>query len=62
MSESTTPDLVGLMRRLAEAANEWDFDTADSYYAPDAVALCTVPSPVDKQTPPSHTRHRCQAC
>ena len=35
--ESTTSDLVGLMRRLAEAANARDFDTADSYYAPDAV-------------------------
>jgi ketosteroid isomerase-like protein len=35
--ESTTPDLVELMRRLAEAASERDFDTADSYYAPDAV-------------------------
>jgi ketosteroid isomerase-like protein len=35
--ESTTPDLVELMRRLAEAASEQDFDTADSYYAPDAV-------------------------
>ena len=35
--ESSTPDLVELMRRLAEAASERDFDTADSYYAPDAV-------------------------
>ncbi len=35
--ESTTPDLVALMRRLAEAASEGDFDTSDGYYAPDAV-------------------------
>jgi hypothetical protein len=36
--ESTTPDLLELMRSLAEeAASEEDFDTADSYYAPDAV-------------------------
>jgi ketosteroid isomerase-like protein len=35
--ESTTPDLVALMRGLAEAASERDFDTADRYYAPDAV-------------------------
>jgi ketosteroid isomerase-like protein len=35
--ESTTADLVELMRGLAEAASERDFDTADSYYARDAV-------------------------
>jgi len=35
--ESTTPDLIELMRRMAAAANEQDFDTADRYYAPDAV-------------------------
>jgi hypothetical protein len=35
--ESTTPDLVGLMQRLAKAASERDFGTSDSYYAPDAV-------------------------
>src|SRR6476620_11688224 len=37
MSESTTPDLVGLVRRLVEAANRLDFDAAVSFYAPDAV-------------------------
>jgi ketosteroid isomerase-like protein len=35
--ESATSDLADLMRRLAEAASEHDFDTADSYYAHDAV-------------------------
>ena len=35
--ESTTPDLVGLVRRLDEAANRLDFDAAVSFYAPDAV-------------------------
>ena len=35
--ESTTPDLVGLVRRLDEAANRLDFDAAVSVYAPDAV-------------------------
>ena len=36
--ESTTPDLVELVRRLDEAANRLDFDAAVSLYAPDAVA------------------------
>jgi len=35
--ESTTPDLVELVRRLDEAANRLDFDAAMSFYAPDAV-------------------------
>jgi len=35
--ESTTPDLVELVRRLDEAANRLDFDAAVSFYAPDAV-------------------------
>jgi ketosteroid isomerase-like protein len=35
--ESTTPDLVELVRRLVEAANRLDFDAAVSFYAPDAV-------------------------
>src|SRR5437773_11858432 len=35
--ESTTPDLVELVRRLDEAANRRDFDAAVSFYAPDAV-------------------------
>jgi ketosteroid isomerase-like protein len=35
--ESTTRDLLELMRTMAAAANERDFDTADRYYAPDAV-------------------------
>jgi ketosteroid isomerase-like protein len=35
--ESTTPDLVELLRHLADAANAQDFDTAFSYYADDAV-------------------------
>ena len=35
--ESTTPDLVELVRRLDEAANRLDFDAAVSVYAPDAV-------------------------
>ena len=35
--ESTTPDLVELVRRLVEALNRLDFDTAMSFYAPDAV-------------------------
>jgi hypothetical protein len=33
----TTAGLVELMRRLAEAASEQDFETADGYYAPDAI-------------------------
>ena len=35
--ESTTPDLMELVRRLDEAANRRDFDAAVSFYAPDAV-------------------------
>jgi ketosteroid isomerase-like protein len=35
--ESTTPDLVELQRRVYEAVNRRDFDTATSIYAPDAV-------------------------
>jgi ketosteroid isomerase-like protein len=35
--ESTTPDLVELVRRLDEAANRLDFDALVSVYAPDAV-------------------------
>lgn len=35
--ESTTVDLVERMRRMAEAASEGDFDTADGSYALDAV-------------------------
>jgi|ERR1700682_924293 len=35
--ESRTPDLVERMREMTEAANAQDFDTADSYYAPNAV-------------------------
>ena len=35
--ESTTPDLVGLVRRLDEAANRLDFDSAVRYLAADAV-------------------------
>jgi ketosteroid isomerase-like protein len=35
--ESTTPDLVGLVRRLVEALSRLDFDAAISFYAPDAV-------------------------
>ena len=35
--ESTTPDLVELMRRGFEAANRRDVDAAASFYAPDAV-------------------------
>src|SRR6266566_1105246 len=35
--ESTTPDLVELVRRLDEAANRADFDALMSFYAPDAV-------------------------
>jgi ketosteroid isomerase-like protein len=35
--ESTTPDLVALMRRWFEAANRRDVDSAGSFYAPDAV-------------------------
>src|SRR5436190_3330124 len=35
--ESTTPDLVELVRRLVEALDRLDFDAAISFYAPDAV-------------------------
>ena len=35
--ESTTLDLVELVRRLDEAANRLDFDAAMSFYAPAAV-------------------------
>ena len=35
--ESTTPDLVELVRGNVEAANERDFDSTLSYLAPDAV-------------------------
>jgi len=35
--ESTTPDLVGLVRRFNEAASRLDFEAMVSFYAPDAV-------------------------
>ena len=35
--ESTTPDLVELVRRLDEAASRLDFDAMVSFFAPDAV-------------------------
>ena len=35
--ESTTPDLEELSRRLNEAVNRGDFDTAAAMYTPDAV-------------------------
>ena len=35
--ESTTPDLVELVRRLLEAANRLDFDAVEGFYAPDAL-------------------------
>ena len=35
--EFTTPDLVGLVRGLFDAANRRDFDAALSFFAPDAV-------------------------
>ena len=35
--ESSTPDLVELMRKLAQAGSERNFDLSDSYYAPSAV-------------------------
>jgi ketosteroid isomerase-like protein len=35
--ESTTPDLVELMRRFLDAANSRDFNTMMSFYAPDAI-------------------------
>jgi ketosteroid isomerase-like protein len=36
--ESTTPDLVELARRLAEAANRRDIDAILRFFAPDAVS------------------------
>ena len=35
--ESTTPDLVELMRRISEAANRRDLDSIMRFYAPDPV-------------------------
>jgi ketosteroid isomerase-like protein len=35
--ESTTADLVELVRRYVEAANRRDFDAIEAFYAPDAV-------------------------
>jgi ketosteroid isomerase-like protein len=35
--ESTTPDLVALVRRYAEAVSRRDFDAVEAYYAPDVV-------------------------
>ena len=35
--ESTTPDLIELVRRFLEALNRRDFDAMMSFYAPDAV-------------------------
>ena len=35
--ESTTPDLVGLTRRLIDAINAGDIDAVMSFYAPDAL-------------------------
>jgi ketosteroid isomerase-like protein len=35
--ESTTPDLVELARRFFEAANERDFESIPSFFAPNAV-------------------------
>jgi uncharacterized protein (TIGR02246 family) len=37
LEESTTPDMVELVRRQAEAANRRDLDAATSSFAPDAV-------------------------
>ena len=39
--ESTTPDLVGLVRRLNEAINRRDIDAVESFYAQDAVCVGT---------------------
>jgi ketosteroid isomerase-like protein len=39
--ESTTPDLIGLARRLNEAINRRDWDAVESFYAPDAVSVLT---------------------
>ena len=35
--ESTTPDLVELTRRVVEASNHGEVDSALAYFAPDAV-------------------------
>ena len=35
--ESTTPDLVALMRRLGDAWNHGDLDAVLSMFAPDAI-------------------------
>src|ERR1035441_10706662 len=35
--ESTTPDLLDVLRRAIEAANSRDLDALTSFYAPDAV-------------------------
>jgi ketosteroid isomerase-like protein len=35
--EFTTPDLVELTRHIRETANRRDFDTVESFYAPNAV-------------------------
>jgi len=37
VEESTTPDLVELVRRITKAASARDLDTVLSFYAPDAV-------------------------
>jgi hypothetical protein len=36
--ESTTPDLVELVRLLNEAFNRRDWDAVERFYAPDAVS------------------------
>ena len=41
MSESTTPDLIGLARLANEAINRRDWDAVESFYAPDAVSVLT---------------------
>ncbi len=35
--EPTTPDLIGVLQGMANAASEGDFATSDSFYAVDAV-------------------------
>ena len=35
--ESTTPDLVELVRRFIDAVNRRDFDAVETFYVPDAV-------------------------
>jgi ketosteroid isomerase-like protein len=37
LEESTTPDLVKLVRQAVEGATRHDFDALMSFYAPDAV-------------------------